>query len=322
MAADNNNLVNLLDKVGEAFYSFLDLVAGSMGFIVTKDTPKSEVGKHFEKLAKGLEKASGKLDEVANKATGIDKSDSSKNLIKEAVKEAQEVLGKLKTHLESLKDIGGDSENVGVSVSQKQGVASDGPELKKAYNALKGIVDVAGKEGVSNPKAGEMLLKVGNGTDNKDGAKILATKDAPGAVVADKAAAILSTVNGAEMLESIVKSEEKDIKELAGNASDSTTPLEFAKGGQASQLAHTDKTKAAAVAGGIALRSLVKGGKLAGHNNDDDKVAQLVGISAVNKLLGAVEDIIKKTVKHVLGTAKQKIDDARAPKPAVSEASK
>ncbi|AFI32101.1 Borrelia lipoprotein-containing protein (plasmid) [Borrelia crocidurae str. Achema] len=69
------------------------------------------------------------------------------------------------------------------------------------------------------------------------------------------------------------------------------------------------------MSGGIALRSLIKEGKLASHNeNSDEKAVQSAGITAVNKLLGAVEDIIKKTVKNVLEKVKKEVDKARDPK--------
>nr|WP_277813762.1 variable large family protein [Borrelia coriaceae] len=81
--------------------------------------------------------------------------------------------------------------------------------------------------------------------------------------------------------------------------------------------------KAAAVAGGVALRSLVKDGKLASNNSGDDyKAVQKVGITAVNKLLLVVEDIIKKTVKNVLEKVKTEVDKAREIKEPVSHPSK
>ncbi|WP_198004630.1 variable large family protein [Borrelia recurrentis] len=102
--------------------------------------------------------------------------------------------------------------------------------------------------------------------------------------------------------------------------------MSFAKGGQAAHLAHTTDAKAAAVSGGIALRSLVKLGKLAAGANPNvkggEKDVQGVGIAAANKLLLAVEDLIKKAVKNVLKKAKEKIDEARGPKEPVSRSSK
>ncbi len=84
--------------------------------------------------------------------------------------------------------------------------------------------------------------------------------------------------------------------------------LKFAKGGnQADHLAQ-DTALAGAVSGGIVLRSLVKDGKLAFHSGNDDKAVQSVGITAVNKLFLAVEEIIKKTVKRTLEKVKDAID--------------
>ncbi|UPA17326.1 variable large family protein (plasmid) [Borrelia coriaceae] len=157
MVADsNNNLVNLLDKAGEAFFGFLDFVTGSMRFTVTKDTSKSEVGKHFADLAKGLEKALAELEKVAEKAvTEADKD----GLLTKAVKEAKDILNILKGHLDSLKDIG-DSGTVGeVKSDNKQGVAADMGTLKKVYQALKGIVTTAKNEGVSELKESNLTLE-------------------------------------------------------------------------------------------------------------------------------------------------------------------
>ncbi|UPA10029.1 variable large family protein (plasmid) [Borrelia nietonii YOR] len=122
----------------------------------------------------------------------------------------------------------------------------------------------------------------------------------------------------AALAAALAKAQKSDAA-LVGNATVDTSAISFAKGGQAAHLAGETNAKAAAVAGGIALRSLVKTGKLAAGAADNatggGKEVQGVGITAVNKLLVAVEDIIKKTVKNVLKTAKEKIDEARTPKP-------
>lgn len=78
--------------------------------------------------------------------------------------------------------------------------------------------------------------------------------------------------------------------------------------------------KAADVSGGIALRSLVKGGKLASNTSNEDKVTvQAVGIDAVNKLLGALEDIIRKTINKILEKVKTEVDEVRNPKSAIQQ---
>ncbi|WP_041177101.1 variable large family protein, partial [Borrelia crocidurae] len=100
------------------------------------------------------------------------------------------------------------------------------------------------------------------------------------------------------------------------NVSGTTSALKFARGGDKDKLAQ-DAALAGTVSGGIALRALVKDGKLATHNdNNDHKAVQGAGITAVNKLLVAVEGIVKKTVKNVLEEVKKEIDKAREPKAA------
>ncbi|WP_051480224.1 variable large family protein [Borrelia crocidurae] len=318
---DGRGLSGAMMEVGRsaenAFYAFLELVSDVLGFTAKVDTKKSDVGNYFDSLGKKLGDASKELEEVAQKSeTDTNKGDLSKNSIREAINVAKGILGTLKGHLESLKGIG-DGTIVGEAATDKEGAAPADVELKKAYNALKGIVDTADKEGVEKLEVGNTAVKVGN-ADNKDGAKILSTDSAHKPAVADagKAAAILTTVNGKEMLASIVKSTEGDPK-LEADATAQTTAMSFAKGNTGDRLAK-DVAKAAAVAGGIALRSLVKSGKLASGAGDGSaggkEEVQAVGISAVNKLLVAVEDIIKKTVKNVLDHVKQEVDKARDPK--------
>ncbi|UPA14078.1 variable large family protein [Borrelia turicatae] len=330
-ATGGKSLSEVLMEVGRsaenAFYSFLELFSDTLGFTVTKDTTKQQVGVYFSDLGGKLGKASAELEQVAVKSnTDVEKDGSIVIAIRSAVNSAKDTLNTLKGHLDSLKDMGDANQKVGEAASgdaAAQGIKPADGALKNVYKALKGIVDTADKEGVERPKAGDTALNV-TGVDNKDGAKILSTNAAGNPVVGDvsKAAAILATVSGEEMLASIVVSQEHDA-ELGAGANGNITAVSFAKGGNNDGNLANAAAKAAAVAGGIALRSLVKNGKLAKGAADNatggGKEVQGVGITAVNKLLGALEDIIKKTVKNVLKTAKEKIDKARDPKAAGNE---
>ncbi|ASJ27793.1 variable large family protein [Borrelia turicatae] len=305
-----------------AFYSFMELVSGTLGLRVTKDTTKQQVGEHFSGLGKKLGEAAAELEEVAkNSEIDVDKGGLLNKVIKEAVDAAKTTLSTLKGHLESLKNIGDGDKLVDVK-SDQQGVEADMDALKRALKALQGIVETS--EGVGIDKLKESSVKLDQASigiaNAKNGAKVLAAGHKAGEAVGDKAATIVSAVSGREMLESIVKSSEDKVAKITANATASTTPLEFAVGGTAEHVSNSEQSKAAAVAGGIALRSLVKGGKLASHStNNDEKAVQSAGITAVNKLLVAVEDIIKKTVKNVLDKVKGEVDKARAPKAVVSE---
>ncbi|WP_051373842.1 variable large family protein [Borrelia hispanica] len=318
------SLSEVLLEVGRsaenAFYAFIELMSDVLGFSVNTTTKKEDVGNHFRSLGKKLEDTSNELEEVAKKAEiGDGKSVSSKNPIREAVDSAKAVLNMLKGYIESLGTVGDLSVVGDAETSAKQGVAADDDALKKAYNSLKEIVKVATGVGVKALKTGSTTLSI-DSVSNKDGAKILSTSTA-GAAATDvsKAAIILTAVSGEEILDSIVKSGENDAA-LSNNADGTTSAMSFARGGQAAHLSNTDTPKAASVAGGISLRSLVKTSKLAAGGNSKaqggKEEVQKVGITAVNKLLGAVEEIVKKTVKSVLEKVKEEVDKARDPKAA------
>ncbi|WP_241766234.1 variable large family protein, partial [Borrelia crocidurae] len=196
-----------------AFYAFIELMSDVLGFTAKVDTKKSDVGNYFNSLGVKLGEATKELEEVAKKSeVGVGKGEESKdekNAIREAVDAAKGVLDTLKGHLESLGKVG-DASIVGDAVtSAAAGTAADGDALKKAYSALKEIVKLAKGVGVLEPKAGIVSVKVGN-ADNKDGAKILSTNGAATATDASKAALILASVSGEEMLSSIVNSQEGD----------------------------------------------------------------------------------------------------------------
>ncbi|AHH07203.1 Variable major outer membrane lipoprotein (plasmid) [Borrelia crocidurae DOU] len=255
-----------------------------------------------------LEKVAVKVSEDVDKEGVLNKG------IREAVNAAKITLKTLRGHLESLKGISDGSKVVDVANDQN-GVAVNLDALKIVYKALKGIVEVAKAQKVEGPSASDVTLgQASIGVDAKSGAKVLTTGANAGAAVGDKAALIVSSVRGEEMLASIVNSTEDKAKKITANATAETTPLEFAVGGTADNLAK-DEAKAGAVSGGIALRSLVKEGKLAANNGDNDhKAVQSAGITAVNKLLGSIEEITKKTVKNVLEKVKEEVDKVREPK--------
>ncbi|WP_051480210.1 variable large family protein [Borrelia crocidurae] len=318
---DGRGLSGAMMEVGRSaenvFYAFIELMSDVLGFNVKVGTKKEDVGGYFIGLGTKLEKASEELEKVAEKADtgGGDKDGLSNKSIKEAVDVAKGVLNVLKGYVSSLGAIG-DSKPVGDAATDATGVTAGADALKGAFKALKGIVDTAEVEGVAKPKSANTSVKLSN-ADNKDGAKILATDNKAGVNDAGKAAVILSSVSGEEILASIVSSTENKVVKISNNVTANTTSLEFAVGGNGDHLAQ-DVALASAVSGGIALRSLVKDGKLASGAADGStggkEEVQKVGITAVNKLLGAVEEIVKKTVKNVIEKVKAEVDKAREPK--------
>ncbi|AHH11262.1 Variable major outer membrane lipoprotein (plasmid) [Borrelia coriaceae ATCC 43381] len=177
------------------------------------------------------------------KATGeVDKDGLLNKSIRESVEADKATLSTLKTNLDLLGTVG-DSKSVGDATdTQTKGTAANDGSLRNLYRALKEIVNIATTSaGVKPLEAGNITLNSGN----QDGAKILPTTGNPDANSAGKAAAILASVSGNEMLASIVVSQENHVKAV-GTASGTTIPLEFAMGGTNTEL-NKAEAKAAAV---------------------------------------------------------------------------
>ncbi|UPA11518.1 variable large family protein (plasmid) [Borrelia parkeri] len=324
-ATGGRSLSAVLMEVGKsaenAFYSFLELLSDTLGLRVTKDTTKNDVGNYYKKLAEGIEKAVGELSAISGQTDQSDKQsekEANESELDKAIEKAKQMFEKLKRYIVSLERIGDISKVGEVGSDTQKGVSASADELKIVFEALKGIVNSAVEAGVEELKGSRLTLSQASigVASPENGAKVLAENANAGSTVGDKAAAIVSAVSGEEILASIINSTEDKAVKIGADATADTTPLEFAVGGTVGNIAK-GAALASAVSGGIALRSLVKGGKLAANNDANDKITvQAVGITSVNKLLVAVEDIVKKTVKNVLKTAKEKIDEARAPKTA------
>ncbi|AHH04294.1 Variable major outer membrane lipoprotein (plasmid) [Borrelia nietonii YOR] len=189
-----------------AFYSFLELLSDTLGFTAKSTTKKSDVGDYFNSLGEKLGKASDELEEVAknSKVEGEGAKDGAIAVaIRSAVDSAKTTLSTLKTHLDSLGQVG-DANKVGdANTVQGVGTTPDEPKLKAAYDAFKGIVEESVNAGVVKLETGNTTLKANEGADNKDGAKILSTNTNPDAGDVAKAAAILATVSGKEILASL-----------------------------------------------------------------------------------------------------------------------
>ncbi|ANF34569.1 hypothetical protein A7978_05550 (plasmid) [Borrelia turicatae] len=123
-----------------AFYSFLELLSDTLGFTAKSTTKKEDVGGYFNSLGTKLGKASAELEEVAKKSEIEGAKDGLLNkVIKEAVDEAKATLNTLKTHLESLGQVG-NANKVEEAASNQIGVSADENALKVAHKSLKGIV--------------------------------------------------------------------------------------------------------------------------------------------------------------------------------------
>ncbi len=162
-----------------------------------------------------------------------------------------------------------------------------GTEVDSLIKGIKGIVGSVLKEG--NAEAGDnKKAEDGNGARNNDGACKL-FDGSTGAAGDDKKAAAdaakaVGAVTGADILKAMIK-DNGDAAKLAKNSA----------GIAASGVA---VPKDAVMAGGIALRSMAKGGKFANGSNaaDAKKIMEGVALSAVTKVLDTLTIAIRTTI--------------------------
>ncbi|AHH11443.1 variable large family protein (plasmid) [Borrelia coriaceae] len=304
--------LKLGDTAKSVFSSFVDLIANTLGISVTSSTKKSDVSDKFKNLASSIEKAIGQVQEAANKA-GINIEDDKDG----GVGQAKKTLDELKKHITSLQTLTNDGEVVsGVkadSASQVQGTGASIEDVQAAVKALKGIVDAN-----TNKKIKPKTDTVSSGDTN--GGKVLNTTGGGTAIEenAAKALAIVNSVRGEDILYAIALANETDVVAEAtiANATAPEHAVKLAVTGAAKTTQTAERASKVAVAGGIALRSLLKGGKLdAASTAANINAVNGVGVTAVNKLLNAIENIVQVVVKQCLEQTAQILGDSKVKSP-------
>ncbi|UGQ16627.1 variable large family protein [Borrelia sp. RT5S] len=271
----------------------------------TRGTKRQQVAETLKKQAEQLEATQQQVKAIKaeiSKAGGDSKSLDKATATIEALKKAGEEMATAISDGQDIGDTKADNEAPGIPTA----------EIGKFLSALKGISEAAKAEGIEMPAAGATTLPAGN----NDGSKVLAKGAANGGAAGDaaKAVAIVGSVTGEEILAAILKSQAGDAEVAnGGDATAATTAVSFAKGISDNNAAAA-ASLAGAVSGGIALRSLLKGGQLKLAQADEAPIAKQAGLAAVTKLLGAIEDIMKKTLSKVLAKVKEAADGVRANK--------
>ncbi|WP_445436433.1 variable large family protein [Candidatus Borreliella tachyglossi] len=275
---------------------FTKLVDEVLGKPADVNTKKSDISGFFKKLGEGLDQAIAVTD----------------------IEAAKKSLEDLKGSLNSLSKAtdGGDGK---VGDVQRQDIGGgQGANPVATKEVLKGLKTIATVAGII-PNAGDVAV----GSDNVIGAKALAEAGDAGVADTEKTLAILGSVTEEQILAAIIVTGENDVPAVAmggaanlqgaSSADATTTAVQFAVVGVSRDSVHGNPNveieakvkdaKAASVAGGIALRSLIQGGKLSSAEAAEEAV-QKVGVEAANKLLVAIKDAIKTSITKILADAK------------------
>ncbi|WP_306416578.1 variable large family protein [Borrelia sp. RT1S] len=307
---EENALGKLLVQIGRTaeniFNSFLDLLTAKQ----TKLEKRQDVKQELKKIAESLLKQQQQVEQLKKLVVRTKAANG------EGTGDAAQKIGKIKSVADQLADAMDDKDVGEAAQGAAQGNAPDAASVKKVIGALKELTETAKGEGIDPPAVGGANAQAAAATAGK----IFANAEAGGAnglAAAEEGAAlaVVGKVTGQEIMAAIAAStgDEQALDDgNNANAAAATTAGQLAAG--IAQNAHQLQAgaKAAAVAGGIVLRSLVKNGKLAVNNvAADAAAAKRVGQAAARKFLLAVETTMKQVVAKVLSKVKKEADAVR-----------
>ncbi|AHH14472.1 variable large family protein, partial [Borrelia hermsii] len=237
---------------------------------------------------------SGEISEAKN-ANG-----SSIEVVKGAIRGSGDVFDKLIGALTKLADTAkeaGDT-NIGDANNAGAAVAADKASVETIIAGVKAIIDAAKKSGI----------EIKSGTAGN--AVNAAAASAPAAIgsnnagqgAGDKLAAEVSKADPWAMIDKI-KNSTTNTAVLAGNDKDAGT---LATGTNANDANGAGAATNADLAAAVALKAITKGGKFSAAAGDVEAV-KAAAASAVNKVLGILDFIIRKTVSSNLDKIKEAV---------------
>ncbi|UPA14083.1 variable large family protein (plasmid) [Borrelia turicatae 91E135] len=297
MAAESKiSFFDSLIKIGQGFQEIFGIFGNAIGdalglTAVKSDDNRSKVGEHFEKIGKGLQSTKDKLDGLAKDITSTPHADITG--VEAVIQSASEVIAKLIGSVTKLASVTNDGVSIGenVSAAANAAVGAHKASVDTVIKEVKEIIETATSSGV-NIDTGKEGAKVDNGNGPK---ALVAAANAQAAGDANKLAAEVSKADPWAMIDKIKNAKTKEGNLEAGDKGAG----ELATGtGVAGVNASTNADLAAAVA----LKAMTKDGKFsAKHDDEADKSAvKAAAASAVNKVLGVLDFIIKKTVSSQL----------------------
>ncbi|ACH94076.1 variable large family protein [Borrelia duttonii] len=303
-----NSFLESLVAIGEGFQEifgvFGNTVGDVLGFSVVKSgDKKSKVGEHFEKVKKGLEDTNKKLKELSGDISGAKNADvSTVETIKGVIKGVSDVfeglIGALTKLSEVINDSAadvGDNADAVPSAAEKIGVES----IIKNVEVITGIAKKSGVEIVTG-NAGNQIAAAANATDAIAvlGGHTEKASQGAGSKLADE----VSKADPWAMIDKIKNAKASDGAALkagnhdAGILSASNNKADAGAGAKSN----------ADLAAAVALKAMTKSGKFSASANDSGAV-RAAGVSAVNKVLGVLDFIIKRTVESNLERVREAV---------------
>ncbi|AHH07884.1 Variable major protein (plasmid) [Borrelia crocidurae DOU] len=258
---------------------------------------KSKVGEHFEKVKKGLEDINKKLKELSGDISGVKSVDvSTIKVVENIIKGAGGVFDKLISSLTKFTGVVYDGSDIGHNDNNAAG-GVEKASVDTVITEIKNIIDIAAE------KSGVKIVS-GNAGDKVTAA---ANTDAP-AVLGGHNNNAAAQGAGNKLVAEVSKADPWAIIDKIKNAiaispatlgaGDSEAGALAAANANANNNNYGAKTNADLVAA-VVLKSIIKGGKFRADNQDAGSI-KVAATTAVNKVLGILDVIIKRTVKSNL----------------------
>ncbi|UPA11341.1 variable large family protein (plasmid) [Borrelia parkeri] len=305
LAAENKNVfLDSLVKIGHGFQEifgfFGNAIGDALGFTAVKSGDKrSKVGEHFEKIKKGLGDTKNKLNELSNKISEAKNANSSTiEAVKGAISSANDVFEQLIAALTKLAGVINDGSDIGDTASAATTEAAEKAGVEAIIGGIQTIIAEAGKSGIEI-KPGDPGVAV----PNANGLKVVVHNAAPDAGDGPKLADEVAKADPWAMIDKI-KNVKTDNAEPAANNNNEAGALATGAATANAAGAKTNSDLAAAVA----LKAMTKGGKLSATANEVVGV-KAAAVTAVNKVLGVLDVIIRKTVSSNLDKIREAVKE-------------
>ncbi|WP_434757100.1 variable large family protein [Borrelia puertoricensis] len=306
-AESKNTFLDSLVKIGHGFYEIFGVFGNAFGdalglTAVKSGDKRSKVGEHFDKIKKGLGDTKDKLNELSDKISETKNANSGTiDAAKSAINTTNDVFEQLITALTKLADVTKDDSPIGDTASAATTVAANKDNVEAIIAGVQEIIKTAEKSNVKIEKgtAGGAV----NATATTDATAALNANGAATAGAAAKLAAEVAKADPWAMIDKI-KNAKADNAQLNANAANKDAgELSVGIPGHANGAgAATNADLAAAVA----LKAMTKAGKFSAAANETDSTTA-AAISAVNKVLGVLDLIIRKTVSNNLNKIRETV---------------
>ncbi|UPA15682.1 variable large family protein [Borrelia turicatae] len=283
-----DSLIKIGQGFQEVFGIFGNAIGDSFGLTAVKsDDKKSKVGKHFDKIGKGLKDTKDKLDVLAKDITAASHADITG--VEAVIQSASEVFAKLIDSVTKLASVTNDDADIGDNAAGAA-VAADKDSVETVIKEVKAIIETAKESGVQIDKGNDG--GTGAAAADATATAALGGNNGAGAGAGSKLADEITKADPWAMIDK-VKNAKITSAVLTADANNDAGAL--ATGGNANGNNGAKAATNADLAAAIALKAMIKDGRFSANAADKD-IVKAAAASAVNKVLGVLDFIIRKTV--------------------------